>query len=381
MLRTMIFSWKTLFRDKANTFWILLFPIILGSFFKIAFGNLEATENISTIPVAIVKSDSAYDEQLDNVITQLSTEKGGFLEATYCTEEEAKEQLKEKEIVGILHSGEMVRLSVSENMKEQSMQQSILKTFVDRYNMQVNALTELLPDHMEQYREMIDALSAEITYNANESLGRHPDQSPYTQYFFNLLAMQCLFTAVGGVLVACHNQANMSELAKRITVAPTHKLIRIVPELLAVTIYEFVLNAVGFTYMAFILKIQLLDRLPFTILTMFLGCFVGVSLGFFIGCFGHFDQTAKQGLVFAVTMPLCFLSGLMIGNMNILIENHLPIVNRLNPAALLTDSFYRLSQYEDLSRFYTNILTIIGFIILFCVTGFLMTRRKTYAQL
>ncbi|MBQ1680722.1 MAG: hypothetical protein II067_00735 [Agathobacter sp.] len=90
MLRTMIFSWKTLFRDKANTFWILLFPIILGSFFKIAFGNLGASENISTIPVAIVKSDSAYDEQLDNVITQLSTEKGGFLEASYCTEEEAK---------------------------------------------------------------------------------------------------------------------------------------------------------------------------------------------------------------------------------------------------------------------------------------------------
>ena len=48
-----------LMRNKANLFWILVFPILLGCLFKIAFSNITASENFHTIPVAVVEGDSA----------------------------------------------------------------------------------------------------------------------------------------------------------------------------------------------------------------------------------------------------------------------------------------------------------------------------------
>ena len=48
-----------LMRNKANLFWILVFPILLGCLFKIAFSNITASENFHTIPVAVVEGDNA----------------------------------------------------------------------------------------------------------------------------------------------------------------------------------------------------------------------------------------------------------------------------------------------------------------------------------
>ena len=40
MAHIILLSWKKLFRDKVNTFWILCFPIDLGTLFNLAFSNL-----------------------------------------------------------------------------------------------------------------------------------------------------------------------------------------------------------------------------------------------------------------------------------------------------------------------------------------------------
>lgn len=381
MLRIIYYRWKRLIRDKANTFWILLFPIILGTFFHIAFSNAAASENMETIPVAVILSDDAYGDALQSTCDSLATGEEPFLDVTYCDEEKATALLEDKEIVGIITSGKQVTLTVSGNMTNQSMMQSILESFVNEYNMYQTVLIDIAENHPEQLQTAVSEMTNDIEYNETASLSRNPDQNPLTQYFYNLLAMTCLFTAVGGVSVACDNQANLSDLAMRRSISPTHKLKTIVGELIASVLYEFVFNLVGFAYLALVLKIDLTSRLPLTLLTMFLGCAVGTTLGFCIGCIGRMDRGSKQGLVFAVTMPLCFLSGLMFGNMMILIENHVPILNRINPASLLTDCFYRLSQYHTLTRYACNMITLVILSIAFCLLGFFMTRRKKYAQL
>ena len=80
-------------------------------------------------------------------------------------------------------------------------------------------------------------------------------------------------------------------------------------------------------------------------------------------------------------MLLSFLSGLMMGNIRIYIENYIPWLNRINPAALISDSFYALSIYQSHSRYLTNLATLIVISVLFCATGFIMVRRDKYAAL
>lgn len=53
------------------------------------------------------------------------------------------------------------------------------------------------------------------------------------------------------------------------------------------------------------------------------------------------------------------------GTMRMVVEKHLPFINRINPAALISDCFYTLNNYDNLQRFATNLLTLSVMAVLF----------------
>lgn len=381
MINIIITTWKRLLRNKTNTFWILCFPIVLGTLFNIAFSNMSESEEMNTIPVAVVCEEDTYGETLKQSLKTICESDDAMLKANFCDDKKAKKLLKDKKVVGIIYSGKTANLSISANMSTESLNQSILQAFVNEYNMYQESITKILANYPENIENIINNFESISDFNNEVTISRKPDADPFSQYFYNLLAMACLYTSMGGVLVATENQGNLSELGMRKCLSPTHKLKSIVAELFATATYEFVLNFIGFVYVAYVLKVDIASRLPLAILTTFIGCLTGVSLGFFIGSIGHKSQDFKQGMVFAVTMPLCFLSGLMMGNMKIIIQNNCPILNKINPATIITDSFYSLSIYESYDRFIFDIVSLLIFVIVFILVGFLMTRRKKYASL
>ena len=381
MVNIIITTWKRLLRDKANTFWILCFPIILGTLFNVAFSNMAASEDMSAINVAVICEDDLYGEALKQSIETISEGKDAMLNAIFCDDKKATDLLENKEVVGIIHSGKTAKLSISANMSTESINQSILQAFINEYNMYQDSIAKIMINHPENIENVLSNFESISDFNNEVTISRKPDADPFSQYFYNLLAMACLYTSMGGVLVATHNQANLSDLGMRKCLSPTHKLKSIVSELIATSTYEFALNFIGFIYVAYVLKVDIASRLPLAILTTFVGCLTGVSLGFFIGSFGQKSQDFKQGMIFAVTMPLCFLSGLMMGNMKIIIQNNCPILNKINPATIITDSFYSLAIYESYDRFIFDIISLLIFVIIFIMAGFLMTRRKKYASL
>lgn len=381
MVNIIITTWKRLLRDKANTFWILCFPIILGTLFNVAFSNMAASEDMSAINVAVICEDDLYGEALKQSIEAISEGKDAMLNAIFCDDKKATELLEKKDVVGIIHSGKTAKLSISANMSTESINQSILQAFINEYNMYQDSIAKIMINHPENLENVLSNFESISDFNNEVTISRKPDADPFSQYFYNLLAMACLYTSMGGVLVATHNQANLSDLGMRKCLSPTHKLKSIVSELIATSTYEFALNFIGFIYVAYVLKVDIASRLPLAILTTFVGCLTGVSLGFFIGSFGQKSQDFKQGMIFVVTMPLCFLSGLMMGNMKIIIQNNCPILNKINPATIITDSFYSLAIYESYDRFIFDIISLLIFVIIFIMTGFLMTRRKKYASL
>ena len=381
MVNIIITTWKRLLRDKANTFWILCFPIILGTLFNVAFSNMAASEDMSAINVAVICEDDLYGEALKQSIETISEGKDAMLNAIFCDDKKSTELLEKKDVVGIIHSGKTAKLSISANMSTESINQSILQAFINEYNMYQDSIAKIMINHPENIENVLSNFESISDFNNEVTISRKPDADPFSQYFYNLLAMACLYTSMGGVLVATHNQANLSDLGMRKCLSPTHKLKSIVSELIATSTYEFALNFIGFIYVAYVLKVDIASRLPLAILTTFVGCLTGVSLGFFIGSFGQKSQDFKQGMIFAVTMPLCFLSGLMMGNMKIIIQNNCPILNKINPATIITDSFYSLAIYESYDRFIFDIISLLIFVIIFIMAGFLMTRRKKYASL
>lgn len=380
MFQIFKYSLKQLIRNRAELFWVVFFPIILGSMFKLAFSNLSADESFRTIPVAIVNEEGALSDAFLETVKGLSKGEKPFLKVLHCDEKKALQLLEKQKVDGIIYAGDTISLTVSSDMGNAALNQNILQTFIEEYQMNYQAVSEVARKNPEKLPEVLTIVQESASYNENVSYSKN-NTDTYDQYFYNLIAMVCMYSGMSGCIIAICNQANLSALGARRNIAPTHKLKQITGELIANLLLRFLCVLISFAYIVLILKIDLTTRLPLAILSIFIGCMTGMTFGFFLGAIGNLSENTKFGILMSVTMVGSFLSGLMIGNMRILVETFCPVINKINPSALITDMFYSLAIYDTLDRYIRNMVTLILFSILFTVGGFLMTRRKKYANL
>lgn len=380
MFQIFQYSLKQLIRNRAELFWVLFFPIILGTMFKLAFSNLSADESFQTIPVAIVNEEGSLSNAFVETAEELSKGEKPFLKVHYCDEKKALDLLEEQKVDGIIYAGDKVSLTVSSDMGNAALNQNILQTFIEEFQMNYQAVSQAAMSAPEKLPEILTVLQESDSYNKSVSYSKS-NTDTYDQYFYNLIAMVCLYSGMSGCVIAIQNQANLSSLGARRNVAPTHKLKQITGELIANLLLRFLCVLISFAYIVWILKIDLTTRLPFAVLSIFIGCMTGMTFGFFLGAMGNLSENMKYGILMSVTMVGSFLSGLMIGDMRILVETFCPIINKINPSALITDMFYSLAIYDTLDRYLRNMITLIIFSILFTLGGFMMTRRKKYANI
>ena len=370
-----------LMRNKANLFWILVFPIVLGCFFKIAFSNITASESFHTIPVAVVEGDNADATAFHTMIEQLSGDsEDAMLSATFCDDKKARTLLEKGKVDGIFYTTDTVELAVNSDLSDASINQSILQSLLTQYYLNRDLIVQILTTNQGNIESLVDSIGQSVDTRKEVSLTRN-NVDTYDQYFYNLIAMACLYTAMGGINLAINNSANLSSLAARKTIAPAKRAALIGTELLAIILFESLLNMVSFLFIVTVLGIHMTTHLGLALLTILISTTFSITFGMFLGCVGPKSEGGKTGLMFAVVMPLCFLSGLMMGTMRMVVEKYAPFVNRINPAALISDSFYALNNYDTLTRYTGNILTLLLMTALFLIISILVTRRKTYASL
>lgn len=369
------YSLKNAFRQKEFLFWILAFPIILGTFFYVAFNSMYEKESMfNKIPVAIVENteNTAFKE----VIKELSSGEDAMSDSKFTDSQTALDMLKTNDISGIINVDSELSLTVSND----GIKQTIIKSFLDQYQIRESIIMETVNNNPQNVQSVIDAMSQEI--NCNESLSlSNGNMDTYIQYFYNLIAMAAFFGSISGLYIAINNQGNLSAIAARKCISPTNKLTSITASLLASFVAQVVCVSIGITYILFILKVDMGDKIPMVYLSGAVGSLTGVTMGFFIGSFGRLNQNVKMAISMSVTMLSCFLSGLMFGNMKAVVEQNAPIINKINPAALISDLFYCLNIYDDYKRYTEKFVTLMILSVIFTIGGFLLTRRKKYASL
>ena len=333
---------KNLLRSRDYLFWSLGFSIILATLFHVAFGDLSKGEGFIPIPTAVVLEESCPQPLKDVLDTLGEPGDGQLLEIQYASQEEAESLLKGKKVSGILFVGENVSLCVSGDMT------------YDKLNQRIH--------------------NQEINY-----AGRNLDEG--LTYFFNLIAMTCLTGSTAGAVTAAASQANLSELGKRKSVTPGKKQVRILAEVAATILMQFFAVSISVVYMWAVLGVDLGSSAGYVLLTVLAGSMAGVSGGFFAGCIGKSSIHVKIGVLMAITMLCSFFSGLMVGGMKLLVQRYAPWFNRINPAALISDSLYSLAVYESHTRFFQCIGGLFIISALFILAGAAMVRRQRYASL
>ena len=373
------YYFKASIRNKSAIFWCFAFPLILASLFYFGFGNLlNDSEELKAVPVAIVETKAAKGAEGFKQTAEELSKKGEdqLLKVQYTSLKKAEKLLQEGKIDGFYTLGDNVRLTVKEN----GINQTILKEVSDQYIQMNNMVRQTIKEHPEGMEKLVKAMSQNMVENQQISLGNE-DANMMVQYFYALLAMVCLYGGFMGLQSALHAQANLSDIAARKAVSPAEKLKSTVADFLVGVTVQFLAFLVAIGYMWLVLKIDLGSQAGFILLAGFFGCFTGVSIGLFIGSIGRMSRDTKSGLNIGISMFFCFFSGLMVGNMKDIVEKNVPIFNRINPAALITDCFYSLNIYDDLSVYFRSCISLIIISVLLCLGSFFMMRRKKYASI
>lgn len=74
----------------------------------------------------------------------------------------------------------------------------------------------------------------------------------------------------------------------------------------------------------------------------------------------------------------CFLSGMMGITMKYIVDKNIPIVNKINPASMITDGFYSLYYYDTLDRYFFNIASLLIFALIMIAISYFSLRRQKY---
>ena len=90
------------------------------------------------------------------------------------------------------------------------------------------------------------------------------------------------------------------------------------------------------------------------------------------------NENTKTGILIAITMLGCFLSGMMGITMKYIVDKNIPIINKINPASMITDGFYSLYYYDTLDRFFFNIISLLLFSIIMFIISYNGLRRQKY---
>jgi ABC-2 type transport system permease protein len=375
-IRDFLYTIKILMRAKVSLFWTLVFPILLATFMYMAFGNIyEQDEMFSNIKVAVVTEDESANG-LNYMLDALSDGDDALLSVTRMSESDAEKLLADEEVEGIIYTDD-VKLTVAES----SVNASILETVLSEYKQYEHALMDIYKDGTEPKGDMsnlVEKLSEQRSYYTEKS-STEGSQNVYNNYFYAIFAMSCLFASLSSIEMMSNLQANVSATGKRKNVSPQRKMTFVLAEFAALLLIHFVVEVISFIYMSCI-GVDFGDRVWEILLTLFVGCFIGLAIGVIVGAISKLAEGTKIGIVIGISMVMSILSDLCINGIKYEIQQHVPIINKLNPAALISDSFYALNVYSDHQVFTENIVIMTIEAVVLIAVGILMVRRNRYAS-
>lgn len=374
MGRLMKYSVIAKIRNFDMIFWPLVFPLVMATLFYLAFGRIEEAD-FSPAPAAVVREteETPETEIFLTFLDELKQSENSILTVEEMTEEEAKEALSANEVSGIFYVGKEIRLSV----RQTGFAQSILESLLERYENGRQTLLTVAKTHPLGIAKAIEAMEGYGECVRQVSLGGRTTNGN-VQFFYALIAMACFYGSFIGIGAALSLQANLQPFAARRSVSATPKRRLIFAETCSSCLIHLCNVLALILYIRFVLGQELGGSMAQTLLVVAVGSVIGVSMGIFVGSVSKFGEGTKIAILLGISMTCSFLAGLMNGAMKYSVEKSFPLLNRINPAALISDALYCIHVYEDPGRLAQSLLTLGGMALALLILSIVKTRRERY---
>ncbi len=377
------YSLKILLKNKSLIFWTFAFPILLGTLFNMAFSNIEKSEKLSIIDIAIINSDEFDNDKIFKETMQTLSDdnnKNKIFNITYTDISKAKKMLLNEEITGYLKFNEN---NIDIIVNSSGINETILRSIVDEIEREKEVINTLVKKETEKGNIDYTAIYNKIALLLNNSNATLKDISnknlSYTMIeYYTLVAMAVLYGALISMNVVNYKLANMNSVGKRTAVSKVGKGKLLLGSLLASYIVQMLSLLILLVYTIFVLKVDYGSDIIHVILLIAIGSLASLTLGLGVSTMLKTNENAKTGILIAITMLWSTLSGMMGITTKYVIDKNIPILNILNPANMITDAFYSLYYYDTLNRFYSNIISLLVFSLIMIIISYESLRRQKY---
>lgn len=383
------YSLRVLFRNKGLIFWTFIFPILLGSLFKLAFSDIENKESLSIIDIAIVENTHYKDYNIyKEIFDKLSDEdnKDRLFNTRYLTKKEAQEELDNNKITGYLtFDNDVVNVMVSNSGINETVLRYVTEEVISNKIMTENIVSMEISSFVKEGKTDIDYDKIYMNVNNlikenNAKLNNISNSNlSYTMIeYYTLIAMTCLYAGMLSMNIINRLLPNISDEGKRIAISGISKFKLLVSSFLASYVVSLIGLLLLFIYTIFVMKVDYGNNLSKVILLSLVGSLSGLTLGMLIASVFKINENAKVGILIGISMTCSFFSGMMGITMKYIIDKNIPLLNIINPANMITDGLYSLYYYEGFSRYNFNLISLIVFSIVMIVISYFSLRRQKY---
>ena len=160
-----VYSLKTLFKSKSLIFWTFVFPILLGTFFKLAFSNIEKNEVLEVFNIAVVNNEEfKRDEFFNEALKSLSTGENRIFNVSYLDQKKSEKLLDDNKITGyLLFTGDDIKINVNSS----GINETVLRYVVDEINSEKTIINNIIKKH-EKSSEILTIRFNQIKTLSNE---------------------------------------------------------------------------------------------------------------------------------------------------------------------------------------------------------------------
>ena len=376
------YSLKVLFKNKVLIFWTLAFPLIMGTFFNLAFKDIISNNKLNVFDIAIVKdgfdNNFVYKEVFSNLSDKDNPDR--LFNIKYTTIEEAKELLDKDKIVGYLEIKDKPILTFTNN----GINQTILKYVVDLIsdiNSVISNMTNpvIASNYQIDYQSIYQEVSNMVSNNNIKINNTASSKLDFMVIeFYTLIAMTCLYSGILAMVSINKCLPNISNKGKRMGVSPAKKSTLVLSSLLAAFIVQLIGLALLFLYTIFVINVDFGDKPLLVVLVSIIGTLTGLALGVAVGVNIKSSDNTKTGIIIAISMTCCFFAGMMGVTMKYIIDKNIPLLNKLNPGSLITDALYSIYYFDKPNRYIMDVLILSGITLALVLISFNNLRRQKY---
>jgi ABC-2 type transport system permease protein len=357
-------------------FWSLAFPILLAIFFYMGFYNLSRGEIIKTIPVAVVENVASTEDLLQIMESARIDEDNPLFQMIRVNQTEAETLLQERQVEGIVFTGEETVLAINSN----GYYQTIIKAFLDTYLQSKQTAIRAGGLNQEMLNEdLFETAAGNRNYIIDGNSSDNLDTTLI--YFYTLIALACMFGSNYGFREMRDIEANQSPVAARLQVTPVNKFKLLLCNLAASFTIHFLSILLLLFFLSKVLMIEFGGETLRLISICFLGSICGIAFGAMVCVIVKANIKVRSAILYIVVLGGSFLSGMLIVDMKYFITNNIPLLGFINPSNLITDAFYSLYFYDGYDRYQLN-LSILGVLTgIFIAITYFEVRRKDYASI